>query len=75
MKTVLGSGIWIILGLGLIIFRKWYAREIIEFQNRTFGFHYGEKAVVSAEWVILLCGFLFIVSGLSTIFCLGIPLP
>lgn len=58
------SGIILIaIGLGLVILRGRFARRVIDSQNETFEFHFGEKWTKYTEWVTVLGGIFLIVLG------------
>ena len=49
------SVIAVVVGAGLILLRKLFARYAIKQQNRLWGFKFGENARRSAEMVALVC--------------------
>ena len=57
-----------ILGCILLLLRKPYARQIINFQNSFFGFRFGNKDVRNSEWVIAVIGGILILVGLIVAF-------
>lgn len=62
MKIVVGI-IIIVAGLAMIIFREKLARDMIAFQNQTFGFHFGKRTVGLHTLLAVPFGILFIAVG------------
>jgi len=63
MNRLAGGIVLIAFGLALITFRGQFARRVIDSQNETFGFHFGEKWTKYTEWVTVLGGIFLIVLG------------
>lgn len=53
-----------LVGVGLIVLRKRFARYTIRQQNRVWGFQFGENARRSAEVVALVVGVGFVTMGI-----------
>jgi hypothetical protein len=53
----------IVAGCASIIFKKQIVRYSITFQNRTFGFHFGEREIKASEKVAPFIGLFFITIG------------
>lgn len=65
MKNEILTGLILVLvGCLIIMLRNYFAKVIIEAQNRTWGFNFGEKEVVISKIVIIMTGFLFVLFGL-----------
>ena len=67
---------WLIavaIGIGLIIFRRPFARYVVESQNRVWGFSFGVSATWSAGVVATLVGIGFVALGVLA--ALGIIRP
>jgi hypothetical protein len=54
----------ILVGFLLIIFRKWFAKECISFQNTVWGFNFGKKEIKITEIVTVVVGATAILFGL-----------
>ena len=67
MKDVTNGMVLLIIGGGLIMFRKWFARYTIDAQNWTFGFHFGKKMVQATEWLSVPFGTVLLVLGALTL--------
>lgn len=65
-KVILGS-ITIIIGCIIIIFRDRFVCSSIEFQNRAFGFHFGEKEIKAGKRSAPIIGVAFIIMGVLTL--------
>ena len=52
-----------IIGFLMIVFRKWFARSTIDFQNTYFNGKYGEKDIKVSEYVIIFVGITMIFIG------------
>ena len=59
----------IVAGSAVIIFRKRLVRESITFQNKVFGFRFGEKEVKMGDWLAPLAGAGFIITGILSLLC------
>lgn len=62
-QFIVGS-IIIIIGAAAIIFRKPYARYLVSYQNKTFGFKFGESQVTSGRFVIIIVGTVSMIVGI-----------
>lgn len=58
----------IIIGIVLILVRRQYAEQTMDFQNRTFGFNFGEKEIYASERALILIGFVLILVGVLALF-------
>jgi flagellar biosynthesis protein FlhB len=67
MRDVRSGIVLIAIGCALIIFRKWFARESVDAQNWTFGFHFGEKSIKMSYWFVPIMGLIFIIFGILVI--------
>jgi len=56
MDTIIGGVVLDTIGLALTIFRGWFTRRVIDSQNETFGFYFGEKRTKYTEWITSLAG-------------------
>jgi hypothetical protein len=57
--------IWLIaLGSAALIFRKRFASMNIRFQNRVWGFGFGDREEEASVFVIVVSGLVFVVIGL-----------
>lgn len=65
-RTIVGI-ITIVAGFALIIFKEKFIRDSIAYQNKTFGFHFGEKEVNVGRWYVPLAGLVFIIIGTITL--------
>lgn len=68
MKDIVVEIVSIIFGAFIVINRSQWSRKAIEFQNKKFGFHFGEKEVRATVFVYLLVGSAFIIMGILSIF-------
>jgi len=60
--------LFIIFGVLMLIFRKSFASLIIEFQNKVWGFKYGEREKKASIFVIVIVGLGFITLSVLAIF-------
>jgi hypothetical protein len=67
MRVIVGT-LLIIAGFAIVVFRLWLARDTITFQNKTFGYKFGEKEIRATIYLNFLIGALFIVIGVLTLF-------
>lgn len=49
MYDIILAAVLIVIGYCIIKFRKRFVKSSIEYQNRVFGFHFGEKEIKSGE--------------------------
>ena len=63
-KEIISGLVFIIVGCLAVVFRKSYAKRIIEGQ-KTFlwGINFGEREVVISKIIIIIAGILFILFG------------
>lgn len=62
MNTEIINGLILIFsGCIGILFRNYFAKNIIEAQNRAWGFNFGEKDILISRIVIVIVGFFSIV--------------
>jgi hypothetical protein len=67
-------GVWLLAAAFLVVaFRKICARQCIEWQNKSWGFHFGERSIRASEVVITAFGILWIIFALLLL--LGIIQP
>jgi uncharacterized membrane protein (Fun14 family) len=59
---------FIAIGCVMLIFRKSFASLIIDFQNRVWGFRFGEREKKASIFVIVIVGLGFITLSLLAIF-------
>ena len=57
----------IILGIGMIVFSKAFARLTIHSQNRTWGFHFGRSEEQFTRVFAIIAGIAFAVFGILVI--------
>lgn len=67
MERVIAGMIAIVVGLAIIIFSKRFVRNSIEFQNKAFGFHFGDKEIKAGDRSAPFIGIAFIVMGILTL--------
>ncbi len=70
MNNHLSAIVLVIIGLIIIYFRKKIAIYQVDFQNKVFRRHYGEKEIRANEWLFPLLGLIFI--GMGILNLLGI---
>ena len=63
VNQIIEGLICVIAGICVIIFRDKLARYIIEFQNKSFKFHYGKTEIDGAKFICILGGDFVIVLG------------
>lgn len=68
MRSETNGIVLAVLGLFLIIFRKWFSRHTVEAQNWTFGFRFGERIIRLNEWIAVPFGLALFVLGALTFF-------
>jgi hypothetical protein len=66
-NVISGFGI-ILVGIIVICFRKKFAKSMVTIQNKSFGFHFGDKEIKANEWLLPFFGVLAIVIGILTLF-------
>lgn len=54
------SVLLIIFGILIIVFSKGFSKKIIEFQNNTFNYSFGEKEISVSRVVVVITGVVFI---------------
>jgi hypothetical protein len=54
----------VIIGFGLIIFRKLMTKFTASFQKNVFRYDYSPKAIEATQWLVLLIGILLILMGI-----------
>jgi hypothetical protein len=59
---------FVALGLAVIVFCDFFARQCVKWQNKTWGFHFGERAVKWSRIVIVLVGMGWIALALLALF-------
>jgi hypothetical protein len=57
----------IVAGLVLILFRKPAARFMVDAQNKTWGFHFGEKSVRWTERMAPVMGAIFVIASIAAL--------
>lgn len=57
-----------LIGCALVFFRVSFAGKVIEYQNKFWGFHFGESAAKATELISLIVGVGFIVVAFLSIF-------
>jgi len=67
MKNIIVGILLIILGGHLMIHRWKIARQNMEFQNKTFRLHFGEKEIRSTSYLNLFGGILLIILGILSL--------
>lgn len=60
----------VLIAITAILHRKKIARDVIEYQNRTWGFHFGEREIRASEFVIVVTGITIVL--LSALSLLGL---
>src|SRR5512139_2170958 len=50
-----------------LIFRDWFARQIIDFQNTVWGFNFGEREIKASKIAIIITGSAFILFDILAI--------
>lgn len=60
--------IWVIAGSLAIIFRSWLAHNMIEMQNRVWGFHFGEREIKAGKILLPIWGVCAVDVGLLSLF-------
>lgn len=68
MRYAIDGVVLMIVGLGLIVSRRWLARHMIEAQNWAFGFRFGEKTIHLNEWLAVPFGLVLLILGCLTLF-------
>ena len=63
MYNLLIGLLGLLLGISLIVANKPVSRFIIRGQNNTWGFRFGEGAVVATRFVVVICGIIGVVFG------------
>jgi hypothetical protein len=56
----------------LLITHDRYARYVIKYQNKAWGFHFGEREIKASKFVIIFVGFALIVWGVLGLLDLAI---
>ena len=67
-KEHMAGIIAILAGSLIIVFRSWFANNIIEAQNRVWGYNFGEREIKASKFVAFLVGICAIVWGLLVLF-------
>ena len=73
MNKILFGLLAITAGSYIVVFRSRRARYDIEFQNKTFGFHFGEKDIRRTTYVYAVIGIALV--GMGIMIMLGIIEP
>ena len=66
-ETIIGM-VALSVGILLVLFFKYFARFVVEQQNKSWGFHFGAREVKMTEIISVIVGIGFIIVGLLSLF-------
>ncbi len=55
------------IGVGSVIFRRPFIQYIVSFQNKAFGFHFGQRTIDLHAWFAIPFGILLTIIGLLSL--------
>jgi hypothetical protein len=67
MERIIVGIVSVAAGVTIIILRRKFVRYSIAFQNKTFGFHFGEKDIKAGDRAAPIIGLAFIILGTFTL--------
>lgn len=67
MERIIIGLVAIAVGCAIIIFRKKFVRYGVSFQNKMFGFHFGEREIKAGDRSAPVIGLAFIALGTFTL--------
>ncbi len=65
-NTIIGV-IIMAVGFCLILFRQQFVQYVVSFQNKTFGFHFGQRTIDLHVWFAIPFGIFIVIIGILVI--------
>ncbi len=66
-ENIIIGTIMVVAGVGLIIFREKFAQEAVSFQNKAFGFRFGQRTIDIGKLAIIPFSMIIIFWGILTL--------